>query len=171
VVAPTLGSATTALALLLTQGAYAAEVVGRVVGVSDGDTITVLDSTKTQHKVRLGGIDAPEKGQPFGNRSQQNLSRLVFNQTVTVQWHKRDRYGRLVGTVYVEGNDAGLEQVRAGMAWWYRRFANEQTPEDRAIYEAAENTARERKAGLWRDPYPVPPWEWRNEQRSAPEGA
>jgi endonuclease YncB( thermonuclease family) len=139
-----------------------------VVGVSDGDTITVRDSTKTQHKIRLAGIDAPEQGQPFGSRSKEHLSQLVFNKTVSVAWHKRDRYGRLVGIVLVDGQDVNLEQVGAGLAWWYRQYANEQTPTDRQAYEAAENAARDRKSGLWRDTEPMPPWEWRRERSRNP---
>ena len=92
------------LALLLASalGAYADTITGRVVGVADGDTVTVLDAEKVQHKIRLAGIDAPEKSQPFGNRSKQNLSDLVFQKDVRVDWDKRDRYGRIVGKVMVQ---------------------------------------------------------------------
>jgi endonuclease YncB( thermonuclease family) len=134
---------------------------GRVVGVSDGDTITVLDQAKKQHKVRLGGIDAPEKGQAFGDRAKESLSRLVYDKSVTVDFHKVDRYGRSVGKVLVAGRDANLEQVRAGFAWWYREYAKEQSLEDRASYAAAEEDARASRRGLWRDAQPVPPWEFR----------
>ena len=101
------------------------------------------------------------KQQPFAGRSQEHLSKLVRRQVVVVQWHKKDRYGRLVGTVSVKGLDVGLEQLRAGMAWHYRRYENEQTPEDMMQYSAAESGARARRIGLWQDQYPVPPWEWR----------
>lgn len=116
-----------ALPLLLALApAWAATLEGRVVGVADGDTITVLDSAKTQHRVRLAGIDAPEKKQAFGTRSRENLARWVHRRDVIVEWHKRDRYGRLVGVVFVDGHDVNLEQVRAGFAWWYRQYAKEQ---------------------------------------------
>jgi hypothetical protein len=93
------------LLLILGVHAHAESLFGRVVGVSDGDTVTVLDATKAPHKVRLAGIDAPEKGQPFGQRAKENLSRLVFGKDVRVAWHKKDRYGRLVGTVWVVSPD------------------------------------------------------------------
>ena len=93
------------------------DVVGRVVKVSDGDTITVLDSSKTQHKIRLQGIDAPEKSQAFGNASRKFLAGLVANHEVRVAWSKRDRYQRILGTVFVDGKDANLEMLKAGMAW------------------------------------------------------
>jgi endonuclease YncB( thermonuclease family) len=141
---------------------------GRVVGISDGDTITVLDQAKKQHKVRLAGIDAPEKGQAFGDRAKESLSRLVFDKSVTVESHKADRYGRLVGKVLVAGRDANLEQVRAGFAWWYREYAKEQSPEDRAAYATAEEDARASRRGLWRDAKPVPPWEFRRLMAKSP---
>ena len=94
-----------------------------MVAVSDGDTITILDDAKTQHKIRFAGIDAPEKGQPFGERSKQNLSALVFQKRVEARCHKKDRYGREVCAVFVSLRDVGLEQIRAGMAWWYREYA------------------------------------------------
>jgi micrococcal nuclease len=90
----------------------------------------------------------------------------LYNRQVTVEWNKRDRYGRTVGVVLVDGHDVNLEQVRAGMAWWYRQYAKEQTPSDRQLYELAENDARAAKRGLWADNEPVPPWEWRRSPRS-----
>lgn len=104
------------LPLLWAQAGIAAALEGRVVGVADGDTIAVLDSAKTQHRVRLPGIDAPKKGKAFGTRSRENLSKWVYRRDVIVEWHKKDRYGRLVGVVFVDGHDVNLEQVRAGYA-------------------------------------------------------
>jgi endonuclease YncB( thermonuclease family) len=152
-----------ALLLLATYSLHAAadQLVGRVVKVSDGDTVTVLDAAKQQHRVRLAGIDAPEKGQPFGTRSQQSLGDLAAGQRVVVDWHKRDRYGRLVGKLLVAGVDVGLEQVRRGMAWHYKVYAREQSPADQAAYTGAEVSAKGAKRGLWRDPNPIEPWEWR----------
>jgi endonuclease YncB( thermonuclease family) len=141
--------------------AQAAELNGHVLSVADGDTITILDSSKMQHRIRLAGIDAPERGQPFGNRSRENLARWVGGQSVVVDWHKRDQYGRLVGVVLAQGHDVNLEQVRAGFAWWYREYAREQSVQDRASYSAAETEARSARRGLWSDAEPVPPWEWR----------
>ena len=136
--------------------------VVHVVGVTDGDTIKVLDSQHQQHKIRLAGIDAPEKKQPFGQRSKQNLSNLVFDRSVVLECGKIDRYRREICVVLIGGKDANLAQVAAGLAWWYRKYAREQTPQQRAAYEAAEDNARARRIGLWIDPAPVPPWDWRH---------
>jgi endonuclease YncB( thermonuclease family) len=155
---------------------------GRVVGVADGDTVTVLDADHIQHKIRLAGIDAPEKAQPFGNRAKESLSSLVFGQWVTVDGDKTDRYGRTVAKLLVaaphagcrgsptcpRGVDANLAQINLGMAWWYRHYAREQTPDDRRRYAQAEEDAQAQRAGLWREPNPVPPWEWRKQRREAP---
>ena len=150
-------------AVLSTSAAAASWTLeGRVVGVSDGDTITVLDDAKTQHKIRLSGIDAPEKGQAFGERSKQNLSALVFQKHVEARCHKKDRYGREVCAVYVSLRDVGLEQIRAGMAWWYREYAKEQTLQEREDYAREEKVAKASRVGLWRDATPVPPWQWRS---------
>jgi endonuclease YncB( thermonuclease family) len=146
---------------LLFGSAFAETISGRVVGVADGDTLTVLDASKQQHKIRLDGIDAPEKAQPFGDRSKQSLSDLAFNRDVQVQTHKRDRYGRVVGKVLHDGADLNLIQINRGMAWHYKAYAGEQTPEDRMRYAAAEEIARREKRGLWRDKEPTPPWDWR----------
>jgi endonuclease YncB( thermonuclease family) len=141
---------------------HAETIAGRVVAVADGDTITVLDATKTQHKIRLAGIDAPEKAQPFGQRSKESLSDLVFNQAVTVETTKRDRYGRSVGTVLVDGFDANLEQVKRGMAWHYKGYEREQSPQERQDYAKAEEVARGARVGLWKDAQPVSPWDFRH---------
>jgi endonuclease YncB( thermonuclease family) len=156
-----------AAALLALTSAQASELRGRVVAIADGDTVTVLDDERAQHKVRLAGIDAPERGQSFGDASKKSLSALAFNQAVTVVWHKRDRYGRLVGVVRVQtsGTDVNLAQVAAGMAWHYSAYAGEQTAGDRDLYGSAEARARETRRGLWCDPAPVPPWEFRRAQR------
>lgn len=150
------------LGLLLQAGQILADTItGRVVGVSDGDTITVLDSAKVRHKVRLAGIDAPESKQAFGQASKKHLSDLVFDRDVTLDCGKVDKYRREVCVVMVNGRDANLAQVTAGMAWWYRKYQNEQTAAQRADYEAAEATAKARKVGLWRDADPLAPWDWR----------
>lgn len=149
------------LALVLSFPAWA-DFTGDVVGVVDGDTITVLDADKVQHKIRLTGIDAPEKKQPFGNRSKQSLSNMVFNKTVTVETGKRDRYGRELGKVLAGGKDVNLEQVRAGLAWHYKAYERTQSATDRQVYADAENEAKAAKRGLWADSAPTPPWEWRH---------
>jgi endonuclease YncB( thermonuclease family) len=165
------GQKATALTLFLlctlSFSSRAEVLVGEVIRLSDGDTITVLDSTHTQHKVRLAGIDAPESHQAFGNVSKQHLASLVFRKHVTVGWIKRDRYGRIVGKVYADGVDLCLEQVKAGLAWWYEKYQKEQIPEDRETYRHAEAEARARRAGLWSDADPKPPWDYRRERRAA----
>lgn len=151
-----------ALALLFAFAVNAETITGQVVGVADGDTITVLDADKVQHKIRLAGIDAPEKKQAFGNRSKESLSDLVFDKTVNVETDKRDRYRREIGKVLVNGRDVNLVQVERGMAWFYRQYQREQSPNDRKLYEAAEDAAKAGRRGLWRDTDPVPPWEFRH---------
>lgn len=155
--------ATIALILgISTLTAHAETLLGRVVAVLDGDTVTILDQSKAQHRVRLAQIDAPEighgknkPGQPFGNASKQSLAELVFSRDVRAECPESDRYGRLVCTIWVGSMDANLEQVRRGMAWVYRKYARD------PLYFRAEEEARAARRGLWADPNPVPPWEWR----------
>ena len=154
------------LCLCLLLGSAAAEtIVGKVVGVADGDTVTVLDAAKVQHKIRLTGIDAPEKAQPFGQRSKENLSNWVFGKDVEIETGKIDRYGRSLGRVRVGGVDANLEQVRAGFAWHYKKYELEQSAEDGEAYARAETAARAARVGLWRDASQVAPWDWRSCRR------
>lgn len=148
--------------LLFVVTCNAATIEGQVVGVADGDTITVLDADKTQHKIRLSGIDAPEKKQPYGQRSKQSLSDLVFGKVVTVQTTKRDKYKREVGQVLISGSDANLEQVKRGMAWHYKAYELEQPESDRYLYAEAEEKAKAAGRGLWADTGPVPPWTYRH---------
>ena len=149
-----------AACLLVAQLSFAAELTGLVVGVSDGDTITVLVD-KTPYKIRLAGIDAPESRQAFGQASKQHLSALVYKKPVTVLWVKKDRYGRTLGKVMVDGTDVCLEQIKAGLAWHYKRYASEQPAQDRADYAAAEDRAKGERIGLWSDARPTAPWDWR----------
>lgn len=146
--------------------ANAQVIVGRVVGVADGDTITVLDALHTQYKIRLAGIDAPEKTQPFGNVSKKSLSDLTYDKVVTVDWHKQDRYGRIVGKVFIDGVDANLEQVKRGLAWFYKKYQNEQPLQDRLDYLHAQEAAEKSKLGLWVDDVPVAPWDFRKQSHS-----
>ena len=134
-------------------------LTGKVVRVADGDTITLLVD-ETQHRIRLHGADCPERGQPFGTRAKQFTSNLVFGQTVTVRVVDVDRYKRLVCRVTLpEGRDLSEELVRAGLAWWYKHYA----PDDKMLARL-ETDAREAKRGLWADPNPVPPWQWRRQR-------
>jgi endonuclease YncB( thermonuclease family) len=148
-------------------GLAAQTMTARVVGVTDGDTITVLAPGNVQYRIRLAGIDAPEHNQAFGTRSKQNLSRLVFAKTVTLDCGKEESYGRLVCKVLLpSGEDADLDQVKAGMAWHYKQFEQEQSLGDREAYAAAEDAAREAHRGLWADAHPNPAWDFRHGTQS-----
>lgn len=146
--------------------ANAATLSGRVVAIADGDTITILDNTNIQHKIRLSGIDAPEKKQAFGQASKKSLSDLVYGNQVNVEYAKQDRYGRTVGKVLVNGIDANLEQVKHGLAWYYRKYQNELVLDDRLTYLHAESAAQTAKVGLWLDAEPISPWDFRKSKRS-----
>jgi endonuclease YncB( thermonuclease family) len=150
---------------MLASHSIAETIQGRVIGVADGDTATVLDGANTQWKIRLMGIDAPEKKQAFGYRSKQSLSGLIFNKDVTVNYSKTDKYGRTIGKIIIDGTDANLRQIKYGMAWHYKKYQNEQNVEDRSLYAHAEDEARSRKLGLWSDDEPTPPWDWRKQQK------
>lgn len=143
---------------------------GRVVAVSDGDTVRILDG-RTESKVRLSGIDAPEKAQPFGAKSKAALAACAHGKPARVLWTKKDRYGRIVGRLLVGDTDCGLEQVRAGLAWHYKRFEREQSEAAREEYAREEMSAREARLGLWSDPSPVPPWDWRRSYVGPPRSA
>ena len=136
--------------------------MGKVINVADGDTITVVDDTNIHHKIRLTGIDAPEKRQAFGNVSKQSLSEMVAGQFVVVDWVKVDRYGRKVGKVLLGGLDCSLMQVKRGLAWHYKQYQREQSPTDQQSYAAAEIEARATKLGLWRNVDPIHPWKFRH---------
>ena len=140
-------------------------LAGEVVGIADGDTITVVDADRHQHRIRLSGIDAPERKQAFGTKSREALSALVFRRAVLVEYRKHDRYGRLVGKVLINGADVGLAQIEAGLAWHYLAYAKEQSDDDRHAYASAEARARIAKRGLWGDAQsPVPPWSFRHQR-------
>ena len=133
--------------------------------MADGDTITVLDSNNTQHKIRLQGIDAPEKAQAYGQKSKQSLYQMVHGKFVSVEFEKKDKYGRTVGKVLLNGTDICLEQIKLGMAWHYKQYESEQSAQDRAMYEQAEQSARTQNLGLWKDNKSIPPWEFRRNNK------
>lgn len=143
----------------------------KVTAIAYGDTLTCFDPVqRKQLKIRLRGIDAPEAKQPFGQRSKQSLADLVHGKQATVKWNKRDRWGRIIGAVWVEpvdcpgcGHtlDVGRAQLSVGMAWWFRRYANEQPEEERVQYKFEEREAKARRIGLWLDKEPIAPWDWR----------
>jgi endonuclease YncB( thermonuclease family) len=137
-------------------------ITGKVVSIADGDTITVLDSDNRQYRVRLKGIDAPESSQDYGQASRQNLSGMIFRKTVEVTYSKLDRYGRILGVVRLDRLEVNLAQVAAGYAWFYREYQNEMTREERIAYAAAEERAKRERKGLWQQPNPVKPSEYRH---------
>jgi endonuclease YncB( thermonuclease family) len=134
-------------------------LTGKVVAIADGDTLTILDESKTQHKIRLAGIDAPEKAQPFGTKARENLAAKVFGQNVRVDVIDVDRYHREVGRIYLGNRFANMEMVADGFAWRYVQY------DKPGEFTAAEADAREHRRGLWVDANPVPPWEWRKAKR------
>jgi endonuclease YncB( thermonuclease family) len=150
-----------ALTLLTPLSAFSNEWAGIVIGISDGDTLTVLNENKRQIKIRLAEIDAPESKQAFGQKSKQSLSDLCFKKSVVVDDHGKDRYKRTLGRITCAGVDANAEQVRRGMAWAYKQYLT-----DQAI-AGLEDTARSNKAGLWADENPTPPWEFRHGGKTA----
>jgi endonuclease YncB( thermonuclease family) len=144
----------------------AEELIGKVIKVSDGDTITVIDSNNQKHKIRLKGIDAPESQQTFGDVSTQSLSELVYDKEVLVTWDKKDRYYRILGKVIVEGNDANYEQLKKGLAWYYKQYEKDLNDEDKKKYSEAEERARNYTEGLWADSNSIPPWEFRRKGKN-----
>ena len=150
---------TAAVVLVISATLHTDELRGKVVSIADGDTITVLDSAKVQHKIRLQGIDAPEKKQAFGTKSKERMSEKVGGEEVVVQWKEKDRYGRILGEVMVGKRHINLEMVQDGMAWHYKQYSK-----SKELAEA-EDEARKTKKGLWADKEPVPPWEFRKQAR------
>ena len=142
-----------------------AEFAGKVIGVSDGDTMTVLRD-RSQVRIRLYGIDCPETGQDFGSRAKQFTADLAFGKVVKVVPRDRDRYGRLVADVVLpDGRVLNDELVKAGLAWWYRDHA-----QNIGTLPQLEAEAREAKRGVWSQPNPLPPWEWRKTKGEALPG-
>lgn len=147
------------LLLAFTTALLADELRGKVVSIADGDTITVLDANKKQSKVRLNGIDAPEKKQAFGAKSKARLGELVADKDVVVEWKEKDQYGRILGQVHQGSLDVNLQMVKEGMAWHYKKYSKS------AELSRAEAKAKAGRKGLWVDPNPVTPWVFRSEQK------
>jgi micrococcal nuclease len=148
--------------LLVPSLSIATELTGKVVGIQDGDTLTVWVDNGVTTRIRLWGIDAPEKRQAYSNASKRYLSNLAYGKRVRLLVRDRDRYGRTVAEVILpDGRNANQEMVRAGYAWWFRKYA----PND-SVLERLEDEAYKGKRGLWADPHAVPPWEYRKAKRS-----
>ena len=152
--------------LFFTLVSFAEELIGKVIKVSDGDTITVLDSNNQKHKIRLKGIDAPESQQAFGDISTQSLSELVYDKEVLVTWDKKDKYYRILGKVIVDGRDINYEQLKKGLAWYYKQYEKDLSDEDKKKYSEAEEWARNYTEGLWADSNSMPPWEFRRKGKN-----
>lgn len=132
----------------------------KVVGITDGDTITVLTPTLEEVKIRLYGVDAPERKQAFGTRAREFLASLVFGQDVTIHPTGRDLYGRTIAKVFVNGRDAGLTCIEYGYCWWYQEYAKNET-----LYKKAQEKAKKQELGLWVDEKPVAPWKFRKAKK------
>ena len=147
--------------LAAVPSAFAQRFPVTVVGVSDGDTFTVINRDKLQLRIRVYGIDAPEKGQAFGNRAKQALSSYIAGREIEIDVQSQEKWGRFVARVYTpEGEDVALLMLRDGMAWHYAHFGGT------AAYKEAQEAARAEKAGLWADPAPVAPWDFRKKAGS-----
>ena len=142
-------------------------ITGKVIGISDGDTITVLNEKHEQLKIRLAGIDCPEKSQAFGNRAKRTLSDKVFSQNVKVETRDKDKYGRTLGIVKIGEEDINQYMISEGVAWHYKKYANTQPTEEADRYAKAEETARLNKKGLWIQEHPTPPWEFREQNKNS----
>jgi endonuclease YncB( thermonuclease family) len=138
-----------------------AELSGRIISIEDGDTLTLLEANGLPHKIRLLGTDAPEQNQEFGPKARTNLSAMAFEQTARADCRGHDRALRALCVVRVGTQDLGLEQIRAGGAWWYREEAKAQSAGERADYAQAEFLAKIHRYGLWHSTNPTPPWAWR----------
>lgn len=155
--------------LFLVWPAFAlADISGQVVAIQDGDTLTVLDAQKVQHRIRLTGIDAPEKHQAFGQKSKDGLSDCAFGKSVVVVGESFDRYKRVLGRVESSGIDCNLRQIELGLAWHFKKYERDQPLLERIRYSRAEKAAQEKRTGLWVEGDPTPPWEFRkNDDKKA----
>ena len=153
------------LLLFIAGELNATTLQGKVVSVADGDTINVLDEKNTQHKIRLLGIDAPEKSQEYGQRSKHSLHQLIYSKLVRVVFQKKDKYGRIVGKVTHGAEDVCLEQIKLGMAWHYKQYVSEQSKEDQELYAHSERRARNHPIGLWKEKQSIEPWEYRKQHK------
>ena len=145
--------------LFFTLSLFSAEISGKVIKISDGDTITILDSNNRKHKIRLDKIDAPELKQYFGINAKNHLVSLIFGKQVKVIYRKKDRYKRILGIVYLQEKEINLQMVKDGFAWHYSYFDNTKS------YIEAEQKAKQNKSGLWIQENPVIPYEFRKRRK------
>jgi len=137
-----------------------AEIIrGKVIKIADGDTLTLLANSNKKIRIRLAGIDTPEKKQPFGNSAKKILAKLVFQKKILIETETKDRYGRTIGVVFLNNKNVNNELVRQGMAWVYKKYTD-----NKILYEL-EAQAKTRRIGLWADDTPIAPWDWRKGKR------
>ena len=158
---------------VISAGPAYADITAKVINIIDGDTIKIrLDGNVL--KVRLQGIDAPERGQPFNKESTRHLKSLIAGEMVTIRASKTDRYGRIIGQIFATPKncktcphswDINLEQIKAGYAWWYKYYPKEQSWSDQRAYRTAQSKARSERLGLWAEPNPINPYDWRKQKR------
>lgn len=137
----------------------------QVVRVMDGDSMVIRDDRGREIRVRLEGVDAPERYQPFATQSRASLRALTAGRILRIEPRRTDSYGRTVAKIFFRDRDLGLEQIRLGMAWHYRHYAKDQSPNDRLTYERTEREAKQTRLGLWQQKDPVPPWRFRQDTR------
>jgi micrococcal nuclease len=145
--------------LLLSTSAYS-QIKGKVVAITDGDTFVLLNEKKEQVKIRLHGIDAPEKKQDFGTAAKNYLSSLIYNKEITIEYKNLDRYGRTIGIVFIEELNVNEKMLEEGMAWHFKKY------DKNSDWAALEDKAKEGKKGLWVLSNAIAPWEWRNRKKS-----
>ncbi len=149
--------------LLISNNLLSLELKGKIIHISDGDTVHLLTDNKEKIKIRLNDIDAPESKQAFGNKSKENLKKYIYQKNVVVEYKNKDKYKRVLGTIYYQNRDINLQQVKDGYAWVYKQYSNKQN------YIKAEREARSSKKGLWRDNNPAEPWEYRKQKKEKNE--
>lgn len=158
----------------VTSSIYTETIQGKVIKVVDGDTIVILDGSGSKHRIRFSGIDAPEWNQPYGKESTENLRKLLGNRVVIIEYSKYDKYNRVVGNVLVDDiqcqdcvgkMNIGLEQIRDGLAWHYKKYQFEQKEVDQKSFSDAEIDARSKNLGLWADKKSIAPWKWRKRKK------
>ncbi len=142
-------------------------ITGKVIGIADGDTVTILNDKHEQIKIRLIGIDCPEKSQAFGSRAKKTLSDKVFSQNVKVETRGKDKYSRTLGVVKIGDEDINEYMISQGVAWHYKKYAKTQPEEEANRYAKAQELASQNKRGLWIQENPIPPWEFRDQARKS----
>ena len=155
------------IAIITDSSAWGYDLGGKVIVVSDGDTVKLLTADNQIYKIRLAGIDAPEKKQAFGNESKKALSDCAEGKAAIINGNKKDRYGRIVGKVIVAGVDCNLRQIKLGMAWHYKKYEKEQDVEDRSRYAQEEYLAQSANKGLWAGTAVLAPWDYRKQRKEA----